>query len=96
MKSRPIEAANVVLGGEIIGISGGDDRCAEFALDSNDVMLAGQRCWKDFARGGIHPVGVQVDKLEVVFACHPSNGIDIAHLITIGRLVSEIELQSDE
>jgi hypothetical protein len=31
-----------------------------------------------------------------VLACHPSNGIDIAHLTTIGRLVLEIERQSDQ
>jgi len=58
------------------------------------VELSGQRGGKDLTRGGIHPVGVQIDKFEVVFACHPTNGIDVAHLITIGRLVSEIELQS--
>ena len=58
------------------------------------MVLPGERCRQDLARGGVDPVGVEIDKLEVVFACHLANGIDIAHLTTIGRLRTEIEPES--
>ena len=84
-----------VLCGEVVGIGGGDHRGPELPLDGQDMVLPGQRHGQDLARGGIHPVGVEIDELEVVFACHPSNGVDIAHLTTIGRLVPEIEPESN-
>ena len=50
---------------------------------------------KNLSRGGIDPVRVEVDELEVVFAGHPANGVDVAHITTIGRLAAEIELESN-
>ena len=59
------------------------------------MVTSGQRRRENFARGGIDPVRVEVDELEVVFAGQPANGVDVAHIPTIGRLAAEIELESN-
>ncbi len=63
----------------VIGIGGGNDRRPELPLDGHHVVLASEPDGKDLARGGIDPVDVEVDELQVVFAREMPNGINVSH-----------------
>ena len=83
-------------GEQVVRIGGGDDRRAEFALDGHDMVMARQVGGQDGTRGGVDPVGIEVDELEIAFGCHIPDGLDITHGWVIGRLRAHIERESSK
>ena len=59
------------------------------------MVAPSQRGGQNLAHGRIDPIAVEVDKLEVMVACHPPDGVDITHPSTIGRVEAEIEPESN-
>ncbi|MGD0393631.1 MAG: hypothetical protein ABSC41_13420 [Acidimicrobiales bacterium] len=90
----PDRSSDDVMGRQVVRIRSGNDRSAEFSLDGGDMKAPRQVSGKNLTRGRIHAVGVEVDKFEVMFAGQPANGVDVAHIWTIGRLTPEIEPES--
>ena len=43
------------------------------------MVLAGQRSGEERARGGIDPVGVEVNELQIVLFRHDPRGTGVAH-----------------